>query len=79
MPCHVYLCARWPFAIELGTNLPPRDFGRVVTGTYSYGRLTVTNQSHLRWQVVLAEENRVVDDVALVVHKHGPWGMAWRK
>jgi hypothetical protein len=32
-------------------------------GTYSYGRLTVFNASTLRWQVVIAEEERIVDDL----------------
>ena len=34
-------------------------------GTYSYGRLTATS-TEMRWQVVIAEEERVVDDVLIV-------------
>ena len=41
-------------------------------GTYSYGRLTVYNETTLRWQVVIAEEERVVDDLILVqMNGHG--------
>merc|ERR1711871_961860 len=41
-------------------------------GTYSYGRLTAHNSSLLQWEVVLAEEDRVVDDVRIVSKHHGP-------
>lgn len=35
-------------------------------GTYSYGRLTVLNATALQWSVVIAEEERVVDDVIVL-------------
>ena len=45
-------------------------------GTYSYGRLTVYNETTLRWQVVIAEEERVVDDLMLVqMNGHGKRGL----
>eukprot|EP00854_Cymbomonas_tetramitiformis_P014426 gene14426-17055_t len=34
-------------------------------GTYSYGRLTVYNGTAMRWQVVMAEQNKVVDNVLI--------------
>ena len=41
-------------------------------GTYSYGRLTAHNSTVLQWEVVLAEEERVVDDVIVHSSRHGP-------
>ena len=49
-------------------------------GTYSYGRLTVYNETTLRWQVVIAEEERVVDDLMLVqMNGHGKRGFQQEK
>ena len=41
-------------------------------GTYSYGRLTAHNRSVLQWQVVVAEEETMVDDVIITASSHGP-------
>ncbi len=41
-------------------------------GTYSYGRLTAHNASTLQWQVVLAEEEAIVDNVIVQTASHGP-------
>eukprot|EP00497_Spongosphaera_streptacantha_P002618 TRINITY_DN3213_c0_g1_i1.p1 TRINITY_DN3213_c0_g1~~TRINITY_DN3213_c0_g1_i1.p1 ORF type:complete len:123 (+),score=8.00 TRINITY_DN3213_c0_g1_i1:93-461(+) len=40
-------------------------------GTYSYTRFTVFNATTLRWQVVFAEQERVVDDLWVVQEHHG--------
>ena len=41
-------------------------------GTYSYGRLEVLNSTHLKWDNVRAETERVEDSVLVVQRSHGP-------
>jgi len=41
-------------------------------GSYTYSRMTAHNSSSLHFQTVIAEEERVVDDIWIIAEGHGP-------